>query len=200
MSVVVLTVLLLDKAGEVVVWKVVPVLELDPLVEDGLCDGDGDEKDAMVCDEELACIDVTDEDADPEIEDAVCEDELPAMEDRDGPVTVLPWVDELAGAEDGKVVDEEPIVCEEAVADKEEEEEEEESLEPLGLVGAVDAPTVDDLALDDPPNDDPAVKVDCDDADGAEEEDVDSEDDPAATEDVREEEEGLDDNELPDVP
>ncbi len=187
-----MTVLVLDKA-EVVVCKVVPVVELDPVGDNEFCD-EGDEEDeddteeAGVCDEGLAGVGEEEDGAVAEVEaeGVALEDELADEDNADVAAELLGCDDELAGVEeDNDVVREGAIVCDDKVAD-----EGERLLELPGAVTPVEMPTLDD----------PAVDVDGDEDDNVVEEDANSEVGDPTAEDIPEEEEGLDEKELPDVP
>jgi hypothetical protein len=68
---------------KVVVWKVVEVVELNPVVEVEVCGDEDGKAEANVCDEELAGVD---EDEDEDVvkgEEVVCKPELADVEDED---------------------------------------------------------------------------------------------------------------------
>ena len=170
---------------EVVVCKVVPVLELDTPRDDEPCD-DVEAAEGAVCVEKLADAEAErDEDA-GEAEDNVWIIELTETEDEDDADELLGCIDELAGVEEDKdVIEEEAVVYEDEVA-----VEEEERLRLPDPITALEVTTLDG----------PADDIDCGADEDPTEGDADADRDVPTTEDVRREEEGLEDKELPDVP
>jgi hypothetical protein len=68
---------------EVVVWKVVEVVELDPLVEVGVCEDEDEKAEEAVRDEEIAGVEEDEDEDVVKVEEVVCKPELADVEDED---------------------------------------------------------------------------------------------------------------------